>query len=76
MLPNDPYILFSVINTRLRDSDVTLEELCKIENADFDDIIAKMKSISMSYDKENNCFRKDWYNILCTMANFLLNEGV
>ncbi len=58
MLPKDPFILFSVINTRLRDSGLNLNELCKRENADIDEIITKMQSISMLYDEENNCFRK------------------
>lgn len=58
MLPKDPFILFSVINTRLRDTRLNLDKLCKDEDADVDEILAKMKSISMTYDEDNNCFRK------------------
>ena len=58
MLPKDPFILFSFINTRLRDSGMSLESLCKSESADVEDVKAKMLSISMVYDSENNCFRK------------------
>ena len=34
MLPQDPVILLSVVNTRLRDEYSDLEELCRSEGAD------------------------------------------
>lgn len=58
MLPKDPFILFSVINTRLRDSGMSLESLCKSEDTDIEEIKTKLLGISMFYDEDNNCFKK------------------
>lgn len=55
-LPNDPFILLSVINTRLRDFYPSLEECCKAEGADPDEIIQKMASVQYVYDPAKNQF--------------------
>ena len=58
MLPKDPFILFSWLNTKLRDSYSSLDALCKCESADINEIITVMKSIGFSYDYDTNSFRK------------------
>ena len=59
MLPNDPYILFSYINTKLRDTYTSLEELCKSENSDINVICERLEAIGMHYSSEKNSFVKD-----------------
>ena len=55
-LPNDPFILLSVINTRLRDFYPSLEECCKAEGAYPEEIIRKMASVQYVYLPEKNQF--------------------
>lgn len=55
-LPNDPFILLSVMNTRLRDFYSSLDECCKAADADPEEIIQKMTSIQYVYDPEKNQF--------------------
>ncbi len=56
MLPKDPYILFSVINTKLRDTYSSLDELCKDMECDKSEIIKILKSIGYEYDAQLNTF--------------------
>ena len=58
MLPKDPYILMSYLNTKLRDSYSSLDELAKVEGCDIDDIISVMNSIGFSYNDESNSFTR------------------
>ncbi len=58
MLPKDPYILLSYVNMKLRDENITPENLAKREMADFDEIISKLKAIGYTYNSENNTFLK------------------
>lgn len=55
-LPQDPYILMSFINLKLRDFYANLDELCKKEDIEKEWLIEKMKSIGMEYSAENNKF--------------------
>ena len=57
MLPNDPVILLSYVNTKLRDSDINLSELCKNLNIDKNIIINKLNEIGYEYNKELNQFK-------------------
>ena len=52
MLPNDPFLLFSVINTKLRDYYKNLDELCYDLQIDKTDIINKISSIGYEYDEK------------------------
>ena len=45
MLPNDPMILLSYINTKLRDEYASLDELCDDLNEDRKQIEEKLKTI-------------------------------
>ena len=56
MLPNDPMILLSYINTKLRDNYKSLDALCDDLQADKLKIEEKLKSIDYSYDASLNRF--------------------
>lgn len=56
-LPNDPMILFSFINTQLRDSGETLTEFCKANDVDIESVLAKMKAVGFIYDEDKRRFR-------------------
>ena len=55
-LPKDPFILLSVLNTRLRDFYPTLDECCKAEDIDKDAVIHALASIRYRYSAEKNQF--------------------
>ena len=55
-VPKDPIILASFINTKLRDEFQTLESACENLEIDKQELIEKMESVGLFYDKENNCF--------------------
>lgn len=55
-LPNDPAILLSLLNTKLRDYYSSLDELCDDLEADKQKIIEKCRIIGYEYSKERNQF--------------------
>lgn len=57
MLPQDPVILFSLVNTKLRDQYASLEELCDDLDADQDSLVAALSAAGWTYDRERNQFR-------------------
>ena len=56
MLPSDPMILFSFLNTKLRDEYDSLAALCEDLEEDEDEIKAKLAAAGFSYDAEKNRF--------------------
>lgn len=56
MLPNDPIILLSVLNTKLRDFYSSLDELCDDLELDKSEIENKLAAIGYKYQKERNQF--------------------
>ena len=56
MIPNDPVMLLSYINTQLRDFYPNLEEFCKAQNVDADAVITKLRMIDYEYDEKMNKF--------------------
>ena len=56
-IPNDPVILLSFINTKLRDEFPSFEDFCKFLGVSASEILAKLGSIGYKYDPERNCFR-------------------
>ena len=56
MLTNDPMILLSYINTKLRDEYASLDELCDDLNEDRKQIEEKLKTIDYYYSAELNRF--------------------
>lgn len=56
MLPQDPVILLSYVNTQLRDRCPALDALCEQENVDKDALCAKLAEIGYEYNAERNQF--------------------
>jgi hypothetical protein len=56
MLPNDPVILLSYLNTRLRDFYPSLDALCDDMEADKAEITEKLHLIGYDYSEERNQF--------------------
>lgn len=56
MLPEDPVILLSYVNTQLRDYYPSLEEMCKTMQIDSGGIIRKLRLIDYEYDSNLNQF--------------------
>lgn len=56
MLPNDPVILLSVLNTKLRDEFGSLDELCAVLDVRRKDLTDRLASIGYTYQKEQNQF--------------------
>ena len=57
MLPNDPMILLSYLNTQLRDRYDSLADLCEDLDADEVALRAKLAAAGFAYDSERNQFR-------------------
>ena len=55
-MPSNPYILLSVINTKLRDNYPSLKTLCEEEDVSEEEIISLLKSIDYTYDEKLNKF--------------------
>mgnify|MGYP002768945338 FL=1 len=56
MLPHDPVILLSYVNTQLRDRDASLDALCDREDADKQALCAALAEIGYEYNAEQNRF--------------------
>ena len=57
MLPQDPFILLSVVNTQLRDRFPNLEDLCAEHGVTPDALQARLKEAGFTYDPNQNQFR-------------------
>ncbi len=57
MLPEDPVILLSFINTKLRDQYSSIEELCSDFNVKKAFIDEKLKNIGYEYVKDINQYK-------------------
>lgn len=55
-LPGDPIILLSYTNTMLRDQYPTLEEFCKTNEIDMEELKASLSSVDYHYDEVTNQF--------------------
>ncbi len=56
MLPKDPVMLLSVVNTKLRDRYGSLELLCQDLDGDREQIVETLARIDYHYDPERNQF--------------------
>ncbi|MCM1133520.1 MAG: DUF4250 domain-containing protein [Ruminococcus flavefaciens] len=56
-IPNDPAILLSYINTKLRDEFPNLDELCRSLCISRDDLERKLALIGYTYSEETNSFK-------------------
>ena len=57
MLPKDPMILLSWVNTQLRDEYPSLDALCEDRDLDRDALEAKLEAVGFAYDAVQNRFR-------------------
>lgn len=55
-LPKDPMILLSFVNTKLRDFNSSLDDFCKENNLNEDEIKRKLEMIDYHYDEYKNKF--------------------
>lgn len=55
-LPKDPVMLLSLINTKLRDYNSSLDDLCKENDLNEDEIKEKLEMIDYHYNEERNQF--------------------
>lgn len=56
MLPKDPIMLLSFVNTQLRDNYDTLEEFCSVYEISGETLVEKLKSVNYEYDEGQNQF--------------------
>lgn len=55
-IPNDPMMLYSFINMKLRDQYLSLDELCEDMDIDKDVLIEKLEGVGFEYSVELNKF--------------------
>ena len=56
MLPNDPVMLLSFVNMKLRDKYASLEAMCEDLDILSTEVIEKLEKIDYHYDVEKNQF--------------------
>lgn len=57
MIPKDPVMLLSYINTQLRDFYTSYEDLCKALDLDENEVKQKLSAIGYEYDESLNQFK-------------------
>ncbi|MDO4327903.1 MAG: DUF4250 domain-containing protein [Lachnospiraceae bacterium] len=57
MVPKDPVMLLSYINTQLRDHYSSLSQLCDSLDLDKEEIVSRLAAIQYGYDEKTNQFR-------------------
>ena len=57
MLPQDPFILLSLANTKLRDQCPDLDALCDALDTDPAALTAALSAVGYVYDSETNQFK-------------------
>lgn len=55
-IPNDPMMLMSFINMKLRDIYPSLDSLCEDMDIDKSQLLEKLGSVGFEYSPENNRF--------------------
>lgn len=56
MIPKDPVMLLSYVNTQLRDFYSSLDVLCEDKGIEKEELVEKMKSIEYVYEVDRNQF--------------------
>lgn len=56
MLPQDPIILLSYVNTKLRDQYDSLDALCDDLDADKEELVRRLEGVNYTYSPERNQF--------------------
>jgi len=57
MLPEDPFMLLSVINMKLRDEFSNLDDLCERMDVSKEEIVNKLSGVGYKYDSSQNQFK-------------------
>ena len=57
MIPQDPYMLYSYVNLKLRDEYPSLDALCEDLELDRAALEEKLSAAGFAYDEGRNCFR-------------------
>lgn len=55
-IPQDPIILYSFLNTQLRDHYASLDEFCQDNGCDQQALLQKLSAVGFAYDREHNRF--------------------
>ena len=55
-IPNDPVMLLSFVNLKLRDFYNNLDDMCNELGVNREDIVSKLESIDYKYDEARNQF--------------------
>lgn len=56
MIPKDPVMLLSYVNTQLRDFYSSLDALCEDKGIEKEELVERMKSIEYVYEVDRNQF--------------------
>ena len=56
MIPQDPIILLSYVNTKLRDQYPTLDDLCGGLYIELVELVRKLETVNYRYSAEHNQF--------------------
>lgn len=56
MIPNDPVMLLSFVNLKLRDFYSSLDAFCEDLDVDKEELLSKLDKIDYHYSKERNQF--------------------
>ena len=56
MLPNDPIMLLSFVNMKLRDTYASLDALCEDMDVSKAEIVEKLSMVGYAYNEEMNRF--------------------
>lgn len=59
MLPNDVAMLVSILNTKLRDDDMSLEMVIEVLDGNYEDVMNKLSSNNYEYDKHQRQIKKN-----------------
>ena len=57
MIPQDPFLLYSYVNLKLRDEYPSLDALCEDLELDRAILEEKLSAAGFAYDEGRNCFR-------------------
>ena len=57
MIPQDPFMLYSYVNLKLRDEYPSLDALCEDLELDRAALEEKLSAAGFTYDEGRNCFR-------------------
>ena len=69
MIPKDPMILLSYVNTQLRDYYDSLEALCTCRGLRKKELLEKMDSIDYHYDEQTNQFIDQFVSVFNSLAD-------